>query len=96
MKKHTALYFKFFGYRPGDWIGCEVPDCGNEATDIHHIDARGMGGTKKPEDIMNLMALCRPCHEKYGDKKDLKPWLRETHRLHIFGVNGGAQGPDGQ
>ena len=33
------------GYDETDFIPCEV--CGAQAIDIHHIEARGMGGTKK-------------------------------------------------
>ena len=33
------------GYDETDFIPCEV--CGGQAIDIHHIEARGMGGTKK-------------------------------------------------
>ena len=83
MKKHTILYFKFFNYKPGDFICCEIPDCGQEAVDIHHIKARGMGGTKEAEKIENLMALCRKCHEKYGDKKQHTDYLISIHSQHL-------------
>lgn len=38
-----------------------------------------MGGTKNKNDITNLMALCRECHIDYGDKKQYKDLLKETH-----------------
>jgi hypothetical protein len=44
MKNHTKVYFKAFGYDTNSWIGCEV--CGSTAVDIHHIESRGMGGSK--------------------------------------------------
>jgi hypothetical protein len=44
MKNHTKVYFKAFGYDTNSWIGCEV--CGATAVDIHHIESRGMGGSK--------------------------------------------------
>lgn len=31
-------------------------------------------------DINNLMALCRDCHIKYGDKKQFKEYLNEVHK----------------
>ena len=77
MKKHTKLYLSFFNYDESDFIPCEV--CGDQATDIHHIECRGMGGTKQPESIDNLMAVCRKCHEKFGDKKQYKELLKEVH-----------------
>lgn len=66
---------------PGDWIGCEV--CGSTAVDIHHIHARGMGGSKTRDTIENLMALCRKCHIKYGDVVALKDWLYDIHQKNI-------------
>lgn len=77
MKKHTKLYLSHFKYDESDFIMCEV--CGAQAVDIHHIDARGMGGSKTKDVIENLMALCRLCHEGYGDKKQHKEMLREKH-----------------
>ena len=81
MKPHTKIYMKYFGYGIDDFIGCEV--CGNKAVDIHHIDARGMGSTQDKDKIENLMAVCRMCHEKYGDKKEYLELLKQTHERFI-------------
>jgi hypothetical protein len=81
MKKHTKLYLKFFGFDESDFIPCEI--CGCLAVDIHHIDARGMGGTKKADTIDNLMALCREHHMEFGDKKQHKEYLKNTHDFYI-------------
>lgn len=64
-----------------DFIPCEV--CGNKAVDIHHIKARGMGGSKTMDVIDNLMAVCRVCHVYYGDKKDKLDMLVEIHHRHL-------------
>ena len=77
MKKHTLTYFNHFGYDISDFIPCEV--CGKVAIDIHHIEARGIGGTKVGDTIDNLMALCREDHIKYGDKKQYKDFLKCKH-----------------
>jgi len=71
------------GFHETDFIFCEV--CGKQATDIHHIKARGMGGSKQADNINNLQALCRKCHVKYGDKKQHVDFLIEKHqeRLNI-------------
>lgn len=77
MKPHVKLYFKHFGYDETDFISCEI--CGAKSVDIHHVNARGMGGTKESDNIKNLMALCRECHLKYGDKKQYLEFLKEAH-----------------
>ena len=77
MKKHTKLYLESFNYDTSDFIPCEI--CEAKAVDIHHIDARGMGGSDK-DNIDNLMALCRNCHIKFGDKKQFKDMLKREHK----------------
>ena len=77
MKKYIKIYLKAFNYDESDFIPCEV--CGDKAVDIHHIEARGMGGSKDADSILNLMAVCRSCHEKYGDKKEHLSFLKEKH-----------------
>lgn len=78
MKNHTKVYFNFFGYDTTDeYIPCEV--CLSVAVDIHHIEARGMGGSKEADGIDNLMALCRKCHDYYGDRKEYKEYLKSIH-----------------
>jgi len=69
------------GYDETDFICCEV--CGAKAVDIHHIEARGMGGSEERDTIENLMALCRDCHLNMGDKKQFKEQLKSIHLSHI-------------
>lgn len=87
MQRHTKIYFDFFGYTIADFIPCEV--CGDEAVDIHHIEARGMGGdpTGSKDTIENLQALCRCCHNEFGDKTVKKEFLKEIH-LNIIKNHG--------
>jgi len=86
MKKHTKIYMDYFSFDMCDFIPCEV--CGNPAHDIHHIDARGMGGSKKKDYIENLQALCRGCHIEYGDITDLKDMLKKIHLkyMEVYGT----------
>lgn len=81
MKKHTKIYLDHFEYDKADWIGCEV--CNGTAVDIHHINARGMGGAKGADQIVNLMALCRECHNYFGDKKQFKRMLSVMHLMKL-------------
>jgi len=83
MKKHTKLYLQEMGYDETDWIPCEV--CGAKAVDIHHIEARGMGGSKTKDVIENLMALCRSCHYAADFGTTLpKDYLREIHENKLL------------
>jgi len=77
VKKHTQIYMKYFGYHLSDWMPCEI--CGCQAVDLHHIEARRMGGTNTKDTIENLMALCRGHHVQFGDKKQHKEMLIEVH-----------------
>lgn len=77
MKKHTKIYFNHFKYVLDDVVLCEV--CGRRGNDLHHIDCRGMGGSKDKDTITNIMCLCRECHIEYGDKKQHMDFLRECH-----------------
>ena len=78
MQRHTKIYLQAAGIKPGEYITCEW--CGCPATDIHHIQRRGMGGSKTADRPENLMALCRSCHERMGDKVEYKDSLRDRHQ----------------
>ena len=78
MKPYTKLYMDYFGYDTSDFISCEV--CGKKGVDLHHVEARGMGGTKKKDVITNLMCLCRECHVEFGDKKQYIDFLKNKHQ----------------
>jgi len=79
MKNHTKVYLNHFDYTGQEFIACEC--CGARAVDIHHIKSRGMGGVKdKRLDIIeNLQALCRKCHDKYGDSPEWLEFLIKQH-----------------
>jgi 5-methylcytosine-specific restriction endonuclease McrA len=85
MKNHTKIYFKHFGYDTSDTIYCEV--CNAVAVDLHHIEAKGMGGNPNgdKDTITNIQALCRSCHEHYGDKKQYKDFLKSIH-YRVLGI----------
>lgn len=82
--KYKKIYFDFFGISQNEPVSCEV--CESPAVDIHHIDARGMGGdpTKSKDKIENLMALCRSCHHEadFGTKFS-KNYLKSVHLSYI-------------
>jgi hypothetical protein len=81
MKKHVKIYFDFFDLTGEEFIPCEI--CHSRAVDIHHINCRGMSSTKDKDKISNLMAVCRDCHIKFGDKKQFIDFLQNIHNEKI-------------
>ena len=81
MKPYVKLYMTYFGYDESDFIPCEM--CGSKAVDIHHVSSRKMGGQKDKDTIENLMAVCRECHVKFGDKKQYVNLLKKIHNDKI-------------
>lgn len=66
------------GLSPVEFISCEV--CGRRAVDIHHIESRGMGGSKLLDTPENLMALCRECHHEADFGVELsRDFLKAVH-----------------
>lgn len=74
MKKHVKMYLDHHGYDISDFIPCRV--CGKQSVDIHHIEPKGMGGRKSADNINNLIALCRCCHDDAHNNKISKEKLR--------------------
>lgn len=84
MKNHTKVYMNAMGYTDTDFICCEV--CNRPANSVHHIDARGMGGSKLLDTPENLMALCRECHHEADFGVELsKDFLRFVHLKKLNG-----------
>lgn len=68
MKKHTKVYLQalYPRHATGEFIPCEI--CiGQCVKDIHHMKARGMGGSKLRDFLENLLGTCRSCHELCED-----------------------------
>jgi len=92
VRKHTKIYLDYFdyGYHQDVWIPCEVCDSvGTEcrAVDIHHLSARGMGGSKTKDVIENLIGLCRPHHERCEANPEFNDQAIITH-LKFMKSNG--------
>lgn len=81
MKKHTKIYMEHFDYGIDDFIPCEV--CKTRAVDIHHIEPRGMGGSKLKDFIANLVALCRACHECAESSKAFNNNVKLIHEANV-------------
>ncbi|WP_374464163.1 HNH endonuclease [Chryseobacterium sp.] len=79
MEKHTKVYLEFFPSHSG-FYHCEI--CYKQATEIHHIQRRSEFGSKTKhlqDQIENLIALCRTCHEKAHANIYTKEFLTEIH-----------------
>ena len=68
----------YHNYDISDWIACE--HCGTTAVDIHHLEGRKMGGSKRKDFIENLIALCRRCHIKAETDKNFNNQLKELNK----------------
>ena len=68
----------FFDYGEQDFVMCEM--CQQDrAVDIHHLESRGMGGSKNKDYIENLMGLCRDCHNKAEADSSFNFFCRIKH-----------------
>jgi hypothetical protein len=83
MKKHIRIYLEFFGYGIDDFIPCEVKGCNKRAVDIHHIDRRGMGGSKEKDYIENLVGLCRKHHDLAESDSVFNKKVKEWHLKRV-------------
>ena len=77
MQAYTKVYLEAFGLDESDFCKCEL--CPLKATEIHHILSRkkyAIGLLK----IENIMAICRACHQEYGDLIYTMPMLLKIHQ----------------
>ena len=72
----------FFDYGEQDFVMCAM--CQNDrAVDIHHLEGRGMGGSKNKDYIENLMGLCRDCHLKAESDSSFNMFCRIKHLENV-------------
>jgi len=83
MQRHTKIYLEYLGYGEQDFIPCE--HCGKKAVDIHHIIYRSHGGA---DNIENLIALCRKCHDMAHNNELTKGDLMMLHRRRMGATTG--------
>ena len=90
MKNHTKVYLKGIGVTKLEnfddmYIECETCPY-NKAVDVHHIEPRGMGGSKERDVIENLMGLCRECHMMAEAKEYKKEYLISIHNQFLASI----------
>jgi len=91
MEKYTKTYLTSFGYSLTDnnqFVNCEC--CDGRASEIHHILNKNRliqhGLLKVKDDMFNIMAICRQCHDSYGEDNVFIPLLFKIHIKRINGV----------
>lgn len=72
MQAHTKIFMKYYGYGEQDFIPCFA--CHNRSTEIHHLIFRSQGGKNN---IENLCAICRNCHNMAHANKSFNDNLKE-------------------
>lgn len=78
MTNHLKEYAKCNGYDDPQDIICEVT--GRPARDVHHLDGRGMGGSKLKDTCENLQALDRKIHNFDESHPHLHTWFKLVHK----------------
>jgi 5-methylcytosine-specific restriction endonuclease McrA len=81
MKNYVKTYLKYFGFSPADFIPCEA--CGAKSVEIHHLRPKSLD-KKLENNIGNLIALCRLCHEAAHRDRKFNEELKLTHRRKLL------------
>jgi len=78
------MFMKYYGYTEADSYSELCWYCAkNVWQDNHHIESRGMGGSKLRDRIDNLIPLCRSCHEDSEVINKQKDKLKEIVRRRM-------------
>lgn len=62
VSNYKRKYLRSIDAGEQDIILCEL--CNAPAQAIHHIHEKGMGGRAGADELDNLIALCRKCHDR--------------------------------
>ncbi|HDY89435.1 MAG TPA: HNH endonuclease [bacterium] len=80
---HKKIYMDHFGFTEADWTRCEV--CGKTSVEIHHIKYKSRGGK---DEINNLAALCRKCHNDCHNEILSERDMMYTHKRFMVATTG--------
>ncbi len=84
MQSYTKKYMDHFGFDISDYIPCELElhdlGCTGKSTEIHHIRGRGPDFT---DNVNNLIALCRSCHNVAHSSAELTEMVQKVHNAYI-------------
>ena len=79
MQKHVKIYKEYFNIGIDDRVQCMGCDR-FDACDIHHLTPRSLGGGN---DIDNLCAVCRKCHERAHTFPSYNEYLKIKHLKYL-------------
>ena len=90
MKRHVIIYRKYWGYSVSPISQEEVPCdwCQKLNTEVHHIQKRQAGGSRKRDIPSNLVALCRGCHTMADHNKEFNAMVKKKLEEKIRRRNG--------
>lgn len=77
MTNYKKIFLEFWELETIDFINCINPNCLKTSVDLHHIDNKGIGGSKKKDYIENLAPCCRLCHDKAHDYKEFNQFIKK-------------------
>ena len=83
MNNYKKVYCTFFGY---DYGYCDIlcEWCKKIAVDIHHISPRAHSKCDNLNEVPNLVALCRECHQRCENSKEFNKRVQIIHLKNII------------
>lgn len=87
MQDYVIAYFTGMGFDVSFMTSEDIPSCemgcGLQIADVHHIDRRGMGGSKKKYCVEEMMGMCREEHQEFGDVRKYRSMLWWFHFIRM-------------
>jgi hypothetical protein len=85
MTNHLKVYCAGLSIEPEEVV-CELTGrpAAMGGVDIHHIEPRGMGGSKSKDYLENLMAVDRRLHDFVENNPKYQHWYRLVHFYYLY------------
>jgi len=86
----------FHGIGEQDKPLCWIDGCCRYGVDVHHVENKGMGGSKTKDSIDNLILLCREHHNDAHNEKITKQQLKSIIYEKLGKDSTGTESPERQ